>query len=88
MAVIIIPYKGFELRAAAFEVPSLNGFISSLLIARVGSVTSNRNSRLFTPKCETGNGLFATEEQAVHAAILFGEKIVDGKAGELTAADL
>jgi len=88
MAVTIIPYKGFELRAAAFEVPSLNGFMSSLLIARVGSVTSKGNSRLFTPKCETGNGLFATEEQAVEAAISFGEKVVDGKVGELTVADL
>lgn len=78
MAVTIIPYKGFELRAAAFEVPSLHGFISSVLIARVGAVTSS-NSKLFTPRCETGNGLFATEEQALDAAILFGEKVVDGK---------
>ena len=88
MAVTIIPYKGFELRAAAFEVPTLHGYISSLLFARIGAVTPKSNSKLFTPRCETGNGLFATEAQAVDAAILLGEKVVDGKAGELTVSDL
>jgi hypothetical protein len=57
MAVTIIPYKGFELRAAAFEVPTLHGYISSLLIARIGAVTAKTNSKL-PPRCETGIILF------------------------------
>ncbi len=35
MAISIVLYKGFELRAGAFEVTSHSGYVSSLLIARL-----------------------------------------------------
>ena len=88
MAVTIIPYKGFEIRAGAFEVPSLNGYVSSLLIARTGCLTSKGNSKLFTPRCDTPSGLFHSEQEAIDAAISFGEKVVDGEVEEFTVADL
>jgi len=88
MAVRVMNYKGFQLRAGAFEVPALNGFLSSLLVIRFSPSMAESTSKLFTPRCDCGNGLFGTEEKAIEAAILFGEKLVDGEVAGLTVADI
>ncbi len=79
-------YKGFELRAGAFEVPTLGGYVSSLLIVRLVDLTGN--SKLFTPRCPSASGLFDTEQDAIAAALAYGEKVVDGEVGDVTVADL
>ena len=88
MAVTIIPYKGFELRAGAFEAPTLHGYVSSLLIARIGCDALQGNSKLFTPRCDSSSGLFGTQAEAIAAALSYGEKIIDGELGDVTVADL
>ncbi len=88
MAVTILSYKGFELRAGAFEVPALGGYLSSLLITRAGIALGKGASKLLTPRCSSSNGLFDTEQAAIDAALDYGQKVVDGEIGEVTVADL
>ncbi len=86
MAITTILYKGFELKAGAFEVPTLGGYVSSLLIARLVNLTGN--SKLFTPRCPSASGLFDTEQDAIDAALAYGEQVVDGEIGSVTVTDL
>ena len=86
MALTITPYKGYELRAEAFEVPSLHGYMSSLAIAHAGC--EKADVKLFTTQSHSSSGLFETEQQAIDAALAFGQQVVNGAAASLTGVDL
>ncbi len=88
MAVTVTNYKDFQLSAGAFQVPSVEGFLSWIHIVRSGASMDERNGRLFTPRSDWGNALFGTEEEAVDAAIVFGKKLIDGELAGLTLKDL
>ena len=88
MTVKIARYKGFELRAGAFEIPALNRFLSSLLIVKIGGSMSEDDSKLFTPRCDQEDGLFSTEAEAIEAAIEYGEAVIDGETPGQTLQDL
>ncbi len=88
MALTTTPYKGYELRADAFEVPTLHGYMSSLLISRAGCDEDKANVNLFTTRARSSSGLFETEQEAIDAALAFGEQVVDGASVSLTGVDL
>ncbi len=77
MAIRIVNYRGFQLRAAAFEVAVLEGFKSSLLIHRLSESNGEYRSEFLEPKATRADGLFLTEEDAIAAAIALGEEVVD-----------
>ncbi len=88
MAATVIRYKDYELRPGAFEVPTLHGYVSSLLITRLGSDPAKGNGRMFSPRSASSSGLFETEQAAIAAAVSFGRKVIDGEVWDFTVAGL
>ncbi len=84
----IINYRGFELSAGAFQVPTAKGFLCWVHIVRISRLMDERNGKLFTPRSDWGNDLFGTEQDAIDAAMVFGKKLVDGEVAGLTFKDL
>ncbi len=74
MIVTVVSHKGYQLRAGAFEVPTLGGYISSVLIVQDGCAVSS--GKLFTTRSPSASGLFDSEQEAIAAALSFGEKVV------------
>ncbi len=74
MTVTVLCHKGYQLRAGAFEVPTLGGYMSSVLIVQDGCAVSS--GKLFTTRSSSANGLFDSEQEAVAAALSFGKKVV------------
>lgn len=83
-----IEYKGMTLKAAAFEVVGLGGFVPSLSIERAGVRADGRSGRacLFDPPCP--NGFFETDEEALDETLAYGMAIIDGEIRGLTVDDL
>lgn len=83
-----IEYKGMTLKAAAFEVVGLGGFVPSLSIERAGRRAGGGagSACLFDPPCP--NGFFETGEEALDESLAFGMAIIDGEICGLTIDDL
>ncbi len=78
MAVKVTTYKGFYLGGTALEVPAANRFLSCLTMLRVGESLPD-NAKMLTANSHDGDGLFASAEEAIDAAIALGEEVVNGE---------
>jgi hypothetical protein len=87
MAVKIISYNGYELRALALQVQARDRFMSSLLIVRDPAMDQS-DFKLFPPQSSEEDGLFSSESDAIEAAITLGRQVVDGQAWGFSVEDL
>ncbi len=80
-------YKGFEIRAGAFEVVARGRFFSTVMVTRDGAKPPG-DAKLLDPTSPTADGLFASLEEALDSAIAFGKAVIDGRVPGQTVDNL
>jgi hypothetical protein len=69
-----VVYKGLTLHAGAFEVPSLDRFVSTLYVEK-NAEGPGGVARFLDPPCP--EALFADAGEALESAIAFGQAMID-----------
>ncbi len=72
-------YKGFELQAAAIEIPGKVWWYQSSLLILERNAVSNALTKTILVRCNGTNLRYRSATEALNAAIAFAQTIIDGE---------